>query len=100
MRESLFCNTEMPIRPFILSAPFLIQVLRSDGALNGSSGIMQYYRERTSLMRNEWMVDRSSLVIAVYNGESGGTKNTIECAKAHGIEVVMIQAQRRNGICP
>ncbi len=27
------------------------------------------------------MVDRSSLVIAVYNGESGGTKNTIEYAK-------------------
>lgn len=42
--------------------------------------------------RNEWMVDRSSLVIAVYNGESGGTKNTIEYAKAHGVEVIMIQA--------
>ena len=28
--------------------------------------------------RNEWMVDRSSLVIAVYNGEPGGTRNTIE----------------------
>ena len=28
--------------------------------------------------RNEWMVDRSSRVIAVYNGEPGGTRNTIE----------------------
>ena len=27
--------------------------------------------------RNEWMVDRSSRVIAVYNGEPGGTRNTI-----------------------
>ena len=38
--------------------------------------------------RNEWMVDRSSMIIAVFNGESGGTKNTIDFARAHGIEVI------------
>lgn len=31
--------------------------------------------------RNEWMVNRSARVIAVYNGEPGGTKNTIEYAQ-------------------
>ena len=31
--------------------------------------------------RNEWMVDRSSLLIAAYTGASGGTRNTIEYAK-------------------
>ena len=31
--------------------------------------------------RNEWMVDHSSRVIAVFNGEPSGTKNTIEYAK-------------------
>lgn len=31
--------------------------------------------------RNEWMVDHSSRVIAVYNGEEGGTRNTILYAK-------------------
>ena len=31
--------------------------------------------------RNKWMVDRSSMVIAVFNGKSGGTKNTIDYAK-------------------
>ena len=31
-------------------------------------------------IRNEWMVDRSARVIAVYNGEPGGTKNTIDYA--------------------
>lgn len=41
-------------------------------------------------IRNEWLVDRSSLVIAVFNGESGGTKNTIDYAKAQGIKVVLI----------
>ena len=43
--------------------------------------------------RNEWMVDRSSMVIAVFNGESGGTKNTIDYATAHGVEVIMVEVQ-------
>ena len=38
--------------------------------------------------RNEWMVDRSSRVIAFYNGESGGTRNTILYAESKGVEVV------------
>ena len=31
--------------------------------------------------RNQWMVRHSSLVIAVFNGERGGTKNTLDFAK-------------------
>lgn len=42
-------------------------------------------------LRNEWMVDRSSLVIAVFNGECGGTKNTINYAETHEIEVVILK---------
>ena len=30
--------------------------------------------------RNEWMVDRSSRLIAVFNGTPGGTKNTLDYA--------------------
>ena len=41
--------------------------------------------------RNEWMVDRSSRVIAVYNGESGGTRNTIDYAKKKNVPVVFIE---------
>lgn len=37
--------------------------------------------------RNEWMVNHSSLVIAAYNGERGGTRNTIQFAKACGIPI-------------
>ena len=37
--------------------------------------------------RNEWMVDRSCRVIAVYNGEPGGTRNTIEYALQHHIQI-------------
>lgn len=41
--------------------------------------------------RNEWLVNHSSRVIAVYNGTPGGTKNTIEYAMKQGIHVVQIQ---------
>ncbi len=37
--------------------------------------------------RNEWMVDHSARVIAVYNGQPSGTRNTIEYAKRQGVPV-------------
>ena len=40
--------------------------------------------------RNVWMVDRSSRVIAVYNGHSGGTRNTLVYAKKQGVECRII----------
>ena len=40
--------------------------------------------------RNEWMVDHSGRVIAVYTGESGGTRNTIVYAKQQHIPCVII----------
>ena len=40
--------------------------------------------------RNEWMVLHSSLVIAVFNGERGGTKNTLDFAKRNGVPCVII----------
>ena len=39
--------------------------------------------------RNRWMVDRSSRLIAVYNGTSGGTRNTIDYARKQGCEVIL-----------
>lgn len=41
--------------------------------------------------RNEWMVDHSSLVIAVFNGENGGTKNTIEYAIRKGVALCYLE---------
>lgn len=40
--------------------------------------------------RNEWMVNRSARVIAVYNGEPGGTRNTIEYARSKEVECLRI----------
>ncbi len=43
--------------------------------------------------RNEWMVRHSSLVIAVFNGEAGGTKNTLDFAKRNGVPCVIIDGK-------
>lgn len=39
--------------------------------------------------RNEWMVDHSSRLIAVYNGAPGGTRNTVDYARRQGLEIVL-----------
>ena len=41
-------------------------------------------------VRNKWMVDRSSLVIAVFNGKKSGTKNTIDYANKKSVKVVNV----------
>ena len=41
-------------------------------------------------IRNEWMVNHSFKVVAVWNGTKGGTKNTVEYAKKCGVETVNI----------
>ena len=45
------------------------------------------YNKGCFMARNKWMVDHSNLVIAVFNGEKGGTKNTIDYANKQGVEV-------------
>lgn len=41
--------------------------------------------------RNRYMVNNSSLLIALFNGRGGGTKSTIDYAKAQGLEIVIIK---------
>ena len=41
-------------------------------------------------VRNEWMVDRSNIVIAVFNGQKSGTKNTVDYARRKGVNVVNV----------
>ena len=42
------------------------------------------------LVRDKWMVDHSSLVIAVYNGEKGGTRTTVEYAEKKKTRVLNV----------
>ena len=48
------------------------------------------YSKSCFQVRNEWMVNHSTRVIAVFNGERGGTRNTINYAKQIGIQLSTI----------
>lgn len=49
------------------------------------------YSRSSFQIRNECMVDHASKVIAVFNGEKSGTKNTIDYATKVSIPVVLIK---------
>lgn len=48
----------------------------------------------TYQIRNEWMIRHSALVIAVFNGERGGTKNTLDYAQRAGVPYVVIGEEK------
>lgn len=50
--------------------------------------ILPHYTSYCLRKRNNWMVEHSSLIIAVYNGSKGGTKNTIDYAIKNNIKVI------------
>jgi uncharacterized phage-like protein YoqJ len=49
-----------------------------------------FYTKSCMHQRNRYMVDHSAHLIAVYGGENGGTKNTVEYAKRKGLDIVII----------
>ena len=53
--------------------------------------ICKGYHTGVYQIRNEWMVNHSSRVIAVFNGQASGTKNTIDYAHRQGVPVVQIE---------
>ncbi len=55
--------------------------------------ICKHYSRACFQIRNEWMVDRSSRIIAVYDGHSGGTKNTICYAQSKEITVISFESK-------
>ena len=48
------------------------------------------YTPTCMMERNRYMVDRSSLLLAVYNGTAGGTQSTLLYAMRAGIEIVRL----------
>lgn len=49
--------------------------------------ICDHYSTPCFQIRNEWMVNHSARVIAAWNGEPSGTKNTVMYANRVGVEV-------------
>ena len=49
------------------------------------------YTSDCMMRRNRWMVDRSSILLACYDGRPGGTMNTILYAERSGLRVIQIE---------
>lgn len=45
--------------------------------------------------RNRYMVDRSQLLVAVYNGSPGGTRNTMLYAIRQGVKIIELPVENR-----
>ena len=52
--------------------------------------LQENYNPGCMMARNRYMVNRSSLLLTCYNGEAGGTRNTILYARSQGLEIVTI----------
>lgn len=52
--------------------------------------VQRHYDKGCMLRRNRYMVDRSSMLIAVYNGMLGGTMYTLSYAMKKGLEIVTL----------
>lgn len=50
-----------------------------------------YIGPECMLERNRYMINNSSMLIALFNGQNGGTKSTIEYAKKKCLEIVIIK---------
>lgn len=48
------------------------------------------YKRGVYQIRNEWMVDHSARVVAIWNGKPSGTKNTVEYANRKNVPVVNV----------
>lgn len=52
--------------------------------------VQQHYTQGCMLRRDRYMVDRSALLLAVYNGSGGGTRYTINYALDQGLEIIRL----------
>jgi len=53
--------------------------------------ISQEYTEGCMKQRNKYMVDKSSVIVAVYSGRFGGTMQTLNYAGKSGLKVISLE---------
>ena len=55
--------------------------------------VQEAYTPGCMMRRNRYMVDHASRLIAVFDGQEGGTRRTVEYALRSGLEVVYVDAE-------
>ena len=52
--------------------------------------VQDHYSPGCMMRRNRYMVDHAAMLIAVYDGQGGGTRRTVEYALRRGVPVVCV----------
>jgi len=78
-QESMWPNASKELYRELLTKSFEV-VIVSDGG----------YSPQKMMARNEWMVDHSDKVLAVWDGTNGGTGNCVRYAQKIGKEIIRI----------
>jgi len=79
-QEKIWPNKSKDIYREILANPLCTRYLVSETGYNNI--VMQ--------KRNKWMVDNCDLLIAIWDGTSGGTANCVKYAQSIGIDIRII----------
>lgn len=53
--------------------------------------LQDHYTQGCMQRRNRFMVDNSSMLIAVYSGDAGGTRDTFDYAVSKGLSIIWIE---------
>lgn len=61
------------------------------GKANRVKYISHEYTRACLYQRNRWMCDQATHLLAVYDGQAGGTKYTIDYARKKGLNITIIQ---------
>ena len=87
----LICACPYPSFEKSWSAAWQMRYKAVIGAADLVHFICPKYSRGCFQIRNEWMIKHSSRVIAVFNGQPSGTKNTIDYANRKGVPVIQIE---------
>ena len=81
----------MPFRNYSAQSPEFQEIMEgADEIVVVSDGDPDPEDDKSYIERDRWMVDNSDYIISVYEGQSGGTRNTIEYAIEKNKEVIYL----------
>lgn len=101
--DMIFANVAIRVGvPFVAAIPFIGQEKKwPEESQQLYHNILRYaqdivivseggYSAKKMQVRNEWMVDKSNMVIAAWDGSDGGTANAVKYAKQTGKAVLRL----------
>ena len=89
LEAAIPCDTQASFWPAAQQRRYEALLARCDGV----TFVQHRYTPGCMLRRNQYMVNRSSLLLACFDGKSGGTLSTILYARRNGVQVLTIDIE-------